>query len=167
MFLKNIGLLLLEYMGLYPRRQNYSQPSLWEPQILQIVLFLSTMTSIVPSPPLHMWDVLQWMAVVVWKISHNSWLVVYWLSSTEHCPLWDLWRYVVYCTLAGLWSNSYQTNSVALSPQVNYTDWATATCRRNLVPTIVDRWVSRGQRGGSPTVVNLGFLDRSNSYHCT
>jgi hypothetical protein len=53
-----------------------------------------------------------------------------------------------------------QKNSVALSPQVNYTDWATATCRLNLVPTFVDRGVSRGQRGGSPTVVNLSFLDR-------
>jgi hypothetical protein len=28
-----------------------------------------------------------------------------------------------------------QTNSVALSPRVNHTDWSTATCRRNLVPT--------------------------------
>jgi hypothetical protein len=45
--------------------------------------------------------------------------------------------------------------SVAFSPQANYTDWATATCRRNLVPTFVDRRVSRGQRGGPPTVVNL------------
>jgi hypothetical protein len=27
-----------------------------------------------------------------------------------------------------------------------------------LVPTFVDRGVSRGQRGGSPTVVNLSFL---------
>jgi hypothetical protein len=35
-------------------------------------------------------------------------------------------------------------NSVALSPQANYTDWVTATCRRNLVPTFVSRWVSRG-----------------------
>jgi hypothetical protein len=45
------------------------------------------------------------------------------------------------------------------SPRANYTDWATATCRRNIVPTFVDRGVSRGQRGGSPTV--LSFLDRS------
>jgi hypothetical protein len=28
---------------------------------------------------------------------------------------------------------------VAFSPQMNYTDWATATCQRNLVPTFVDR----------------------------
>jgi hypothetical protein len=53
------------------------------------------------------------------------------------------------------------TNSVAFGPQANYTDWATATCWRNVVPTFVDRGVSRGQRGGSPTVVNLSFLDRS------
>jgi hypothetical protein len=54
-----------------------------------------------------------------------------------------------------------QTNFVALSPRANYTDWATATFRRNLAPTFVDRGVSRGQRGGSPTVVNLSFIDRS------
>jgi hypothetical protein len=52
-------------------------------------------------------------------------------------------------------------DSVALSPQAKYTDWATATCRRNLVPTFVDRGVSRGQRDGSPTVVIVSFLDRS------
>jgi hypothetical protein len=46
-------------------------------------------------------------------------------------------------------------NSVALSPQANYTDWATATCRRNLMPAFVDRGVSRGQHRGSPTVINL------------
>jgi hypothetical protein len=56
---------------------------------------------------------------------------------------------------------STQQNFVALSPQANYTDWATATSQRNLVPAFVDRGVSRGQRGGSPTVVNLNFLDRS------
>jgi hypothetical protein len=53
-----------------------------------------------------------------------------------------------------------QTNSVSFSPQANYTNWATATCRRNLVPTFADRGVSRGQRGGSPTAVNLSFIDR-------
>jgi hypothetical protein len=52
-----------------------------------------------------------------------------------------------------------QINSVALSPRANYTDWATTTCRLNLLPAFVDRGVSRGQRSGSPTVVNLSFLD--------
>jgi hypothetical protein len=50
---------------------------------------------------------------------------------------------------------------VALSPQANYTDCATATGRRILMPNFADRVMSRGQRGGSPTVVNLSFLDRS------
>jgi hypothetical protein len=50
---------------------------------------------------------------------------------------------------------------VASSLFFNYTDWATATYRRNLVPNFVDRGVSRGQRFGSPTVVNLSILDRS------
>jgi hypothetical protein len=54
-----------------------------------------------------------------------------------------------------------QTNSVAFSPQANYTDWATASFWRNLVPTFADRGVLRGQRGGSPTVVHLSFLDQS------
>jgi hypothetical protein len=53
-----------------------------------------------------------------------------------------------------------QTNSVAPSPEANYTDWATATCRRNLVPTFADREVSRDQRSESPTIVILSFLDR-------
>jgi hypothetical protein len=53
---------------------------------------------------------------------------------------------------------------MALSPRANYTDCATATCRRNSVPTFVDRGVWRGQRGGSPTVVNLSFLDRKSNY---
>jgi hypothetical protein len=54
-----------------------------------------------------------------------------------------------------------QTNSVAFSPQANYTDWETATGWQILVPTFVDRGVSRGQRGETPTAVNLSFLDRS------
>jgi hypothetical protein len=41
--------------------------------------------------------------------------------------------------------------------QANYT----ATCRRNLVPTFVDRAVSRSQRGGSLMAVNLSFLHQS------
>jgi hypothetical protein len=51
-------------------------------------------------------------------------------------------------------------SSVALSPWANYTDWAAATCQRNLLPTFVDRGVSHVQRGESPTVVNLSYLDR-------
>jgi hypothetical protein len=53
------------------------------------------------------------------------------------------------------------TTLVALGPQANCNDWATTTCRRNLLPNFVERRVALGQRGGSPTVVNLIFLDRS------
>jgi hypothetical protein len=35
-----------------------------------------------------------------------------------------------------------------LSPRANYTDRETAACRRKLVPTFVDRGVSREQRDG-------------------
>jgi hypothetical protein len=54
-------------------------------------------------------------------------------------------------------SRQNKKKSVGFSPQANYTDWATATCRRNLVPTFADRGVSRGERGGSPTVVKSQF----------
>jgi hypothetical protein len=60
-----------------------------------------------------------------------------------------------------MYNKTNKTNSVALSPRANYTDWTTSTCQRNLVPTFVDRGVSRDQRSGSPTVVNLSVLDRS------
>jgi hypothetical protein len=50
-------------------------------------------------------------------------------------------------------------NSVAFSQQENYTDWAISTGRRILVPTFADRGVSSGQRGGTPTAVNLSFVD--------
>jgi hypothetical protein len=50
---------------------------------------------------------------------------------------------------------------VAFSPQANCSGRATATGRRILVPIYADTEVSGGQCGGSPTVVNLSFLDRS------
>jgi hypothetical protein len=53
------------------------------------------------------------------------------------------------------------TNSVAFILQANYADWATDTGRPILVPTFVDRVVSRRQRGGSPMAVNLSFVDQS------
>jgi hypothetical protein len=50
-------------------------------------------------------------------------------------------------------------NSVALSPQANYTDSSISTCWRNLMPTFAVRGMSRGQRGGTPTGIILSFLD--------
>jgi hypothetical protein len=92
-------------------------------------------------------------------------------AETEHRPETSYFkqktgRWIICTTIVILqnlqhWDTPKKTNSLALSPRTNYTDWAAATCRRNLVPTFVDRGMSRGQLGGSPTVVNLSFLDRS------
>jgi hypothetical protein len=84
-----------------------------------------------------------------------------WVSETIFESGADLTRNKYGNYQAELPEKSIHTNSVAFSPQANYTDWATATCWRNLVLTFADRGVSRGQRGVSPTVVNLSFLDRS------
>jgi hypothetical protein len=51
--------------------------------------------------------------------------------------------------------------SVAFSPQVNCTDWVTATGQQILVPAFADRGVSRGHHGGTPMAANLSFLDWS------
>jgi hypothetical protein len=69
-----------------------------------------------------------------------------------------------YMSVHNLSGCSNKQNSVALSPEANYTDWTTATCWPNLVPTSADRWVSRGQRGGNPAAINLNFLDRSHYF---
>jgi hypothetical protein len=55
------------------------------------------------------------------------------------------------------YSEDRNKQTVDFSPQVNYTDWATTTGQRILVPTFADTGVSRGQRGGTPTAINLGF----------
>jgi hypothetical protein len=61
-----------------------------------------------------------------------------------------------------LWFKYCPQHPASYAPKSNaYIDWATATCRRNSVPTFTDGEVSRGQRGGSFTAVNLSFLDRS------
>jgi hypothetical protein len=54
---------------------------------------------------------------------------------------------------------------MAFSPQADYTDRETATCRRNFVPTFTATGVPRGQSGGSPTVVYLSFLDLNTNYN--
>jgi hypothetical protein len=60
-----------------------------------------------------------------------------------------------------LHTNKNKTYTMAFSPQANYTDRAAVICRRNLVPNFVNSGVLRSQVGGSPTAVNLSFLDRS------
>jgi hypothetical protein len=58
-----------------------------------------------------------------------------------------------------------KTKLHGLSPQANYTDRLSGRrLSAKLVPTLADRGVSRGQRNDSPTVVNVGFLDRSRRF---
>jgi hypothetical protein len=59
------------------------------------------------------------------------------------------------------WCNAPEDIYQAFSLQVNYTDYATATDQRILMPTFSDRGVSHGQCSGSPTAISVGFLDRS------
>jgi hypothetical protein len=85
-----------------------------------------------PSPPRNFPTVLSMIMLASYIIPIVS-LVIYFTSSTHNS---------YFTTRLG----ATKTNSVALSPQANYTDWVTATCRWNLVPTWVDRGVSGGQR---------------------
>jgi hypothetical protein len=83
--------------------------------------------------------------------------LIFWTET----PMTNFWEASFVCTLI-VTSNGGGgggEKSVALSPQANKTDLETATFPQNLVPTFVDRGVSRGQHGGSPTVVHLSFLD--------
>jgi transposase InsO family protein len=82
-----------------------------------------------------------------------------WKNGREETVI-DDWARCIWWSKKTL-TQSKQTNSLAIILQANYTDWATAKCRKSLVPTFADRGVSRGQRGGLPTVLNLSFLDRS------
>jgi hypothetical protein len=60
---------------------------------------------------------------------------------------------------------SMMTNSEAFSPQVNYTNWTTVTCRRLLMSPFADGvGGSRGQCCGRRTAVNLSYPDRSRHF---
>jgi hypothetical protein len=52
---------------------------------------------------------------------------------------------------------------MAFSPQANYTDWATATRRWNLVTNSEDIGVKRGQRGGSSRSLVV-YLNKRREY---
>jgi hypothetical protein len=68
----------------------------------------------------------------------------------------------LYCAILFLSTKNNKLRGLYSASEL--TDWETATCWRNLVPTFADREVSRGQRGGSPKVVNFSSLDRSRNF---
>jgi hypothetical protein len=94
--------------------------------------------------------------VMAWKL----WILESILAGAWECfsTEMSIGLFHLSATPSGTAKTNKQTNSVVFSPQANYSDCATYTFRRNLVPTFVDIGVSRGQRGGSPTTVNLIFL---------
>jgi hypothetical protein len=75
-----------------------------------------------------------------------------WCDFTEVLSCWWCCCSVEICRISGSLHDeaSKQSNSVAFSPQVNYTVWVIAAGRWILVPNFTDRRVSRGQRGGHP-----------------
>jgi hypothetical protein len=93
----------------------------------------------------------------IWHSHYEATIYVIWWW-------WWWWWCKLKCILDTTWWHKYKTNTVALSPQANYTDWGTATCWRNLVPTFVDTGASRVQHDRPPEVVNLNFLDRSHYF---
>jgi hypothetical protein len=58
------------------------------------------------------------------------------------------------------WNKTKKLKTVALRPQANYTDRATAACRRSLCQLLRINGVTWSAQL-IPTAVNLGFLDRS------
>jgi hypothetical protein len=71
------------------------------------------------------------------------------LSTYQHCRQW----FVI----------TLRLNSVAFSPQANYTDRATAACRWSLCQLLRIEGVAwSAQR--IPTAVNIGFLDRNHYF---
>jgi hypothetical protein len=135
MFFQHSGKLLLDYIVSYPWKQ-YS--SVWLQMLLNVNSFNRNVT--VRNQGFSSHRLKAYLFTCVCSVQ----------SPIAPSGLWRHYRFI----------QNKKTNSMALSPRPNYTDWATATCRWHLVPSFVDRGVSRGQHGGSPTVVNLSFLDR-------
>jgi hypothetical protein len=121
-----------------------------ESSVVQAVVFTVRATG-------HRTSVSSWLQMGETRRSGKC--LSYWRSS-RHTQLKEIYH-VNYLATNKV---NYKTIFVALSPQANYTDWATAICRRNLVPTFVDRGISRSERVGTPTVVNLSFLDWSRNF---
>jgi hypothetical protein len=104
---------------------------------------------------------------IIWQY---AWMCPYQFICALHSimavPAAQIVQESITLTLHALWDWP-KKNSVSLSPQAKYTEWATATCWRNLVLNFADRGISRSQRCGSLTIVNFNFLDQRNWSLCS
>jgi hypothetical protein len=116
---------------------------------------LNMISCISPSPVLDLF-IINWCWIwgqegrEVWWLSHG--LLLIWTSTI---------RIAIQMFMKGQGKvvvEHQPTKSVALGPQANYTDWATTTCRRNLVSTFVDTW---GVEWSAQRIPHLSFLDHS------
>jgi hypothetical protein len=139
----------------------------WKKLCMDAVILNNSCEPVAPPPEKD--ATTRWVVTTVWEARVHA-IVCHALHRDSKTKIFQTeWNYTLSVSYEWLRtpSKTKQTNSMALSLQANYTDWVTATCWRNLVPTFVDRGVSRGQRGGSPKVINLSFLDRTNSVNPT
>jgi hypothetical protein len=95
---------------------------------------------------------------------HGTFLLI--LMPRRHPKIWHAVMRHLYLSITYECLDNYtfrKKNSVAFSTQANYTDRATAACRRILCQLLRIEGVAwSAQR--IPTAVNLGFLDRSNYF---
>jgi hypothetical protein len=93
------------------------------------------------------------------NISKDAILHSHRCENLKSCILRHTYQFII--DGAYLKNKETKTNSVAFSPEANYSDRSTGHCWRSLVPTFADRGASRSQRGGTFKAVNLSFLDQS------
>jgi hypothetical protein len=98
-----------------------------------------------------------WMGLILMDTFSLQRIIL--VSNYTATSLWNNWHTTCWNTND---KNNKHTNSMALSPQANYTDWAATFHQQNLVPTFVDRGVSRGQRGGTHKQNSVALSPRAN-----
>jgi hypothetical protein len=89
------------------------------------------------------WDINQHFRGICFTIIRVTWLHIHYIQGDG--PL-DIHKFM------------------AFSLQANYTDWVTATSWQIVVQSLVDRGMSCCQCGGTPTAINLSFLDWSRHF---
>jgi hypothetical protein len=119
------------------------------------------------------------------NILRNLWFSSYGAISMKRRIKWKISRPTLFCTCLSMemWSHVYVLYCTHLISPLNRGEWSalnrgyerttwplvrertTPTEQRhrsaNFITTIMDRGVLCSQRGGTPTVVNISFIDRS------